>query len=142
MSPYLLCLIFDFGVASDNGSLFLESQMSIFHSFYLFGKTTVNLENFARVYFHMRSFVKIKPSRNGKITLSFTDIRISCPSREFLTSQICLLMLFAKINLSRKFPNLQYKIHFVLTDGSSGGPRVGSGDSLENPSNLAFLNIL
>ena len=42
---------------------------------------TVNLEIFVRV------------SRNGKITLSFTDIGISCPSREFLTSQICLLML-------------------------------------------------
>ena len=38
----------------------------------------------------MRSFMKIKHSRNGKITLSFTDIRKSCPSREFLTSQICL----------------------------------------------------
>ena len=31
----------------------------------------------------MRSFVKLKPSRNVKITLSFTDIGISCPSREF-----------------------------------------------------------
>ena len=31
----------------------------------------------------MRSFVKIKPSRNGKITLSFIDIGTSCPSRFF-----------------------------------------------------------
>ena len=38
----------------------------------------------------MRSFLKIKPSRNGKVILSFTDIGISCPSSEFLTSQICL----------------------------------------------------
>ena len=52
----------------------------------------------------MRSFVKIKPSQNGKITLSFTDIRISCPSGEFLMLQICLNMLFAKIKFSRKFP--------------------------------------
>ena len=56
----------------------------------------------------MRSFVKLNTSRNGKITLLFTDIRILCQSREFLTSQICLLMLFAKIKLSRNFPNLQY----------------------------------
>ena len=48
----------------------------------------------------MPCFVKLKPARNGKITMSFADIRISCPSREFLTSQICLLM-------SRKFPNLR-----------------------------------
>ena len=34
----------------------------------------------------MQSFVKIKPSRNGKITLSFIDIGKSCLSREFFTS--------------------------------------------------------
>ena len=56
----------------------------------------------------MQSFVKIKPSQNGEITLSFTDIGKSCPSREFLMAQICLLMLFAKIKFSRKFPDLQY----------------------------------
>ena len=31
----------------------------------------------------MRSFVKIKPSRNGKITLSFIDKGKSCLIREF-----------------------------------------------------------
>ena len=56
----------------------------------------------------MRSFVKIKTSRNGKITLSFTDIGKSCLSRKFFKSLICLLMIFAKIKLSRNFPNLQY----------------------------------
>ena len=30
--------------------------------------------------------------------MSLTDIRKTCPSREFLASQICLLMLFAKIS--------------------------------------------
>ena len=35
--------------------------------------------------------MKVKSSRNGKIILSFTDIGKSCPSREFLASQICLL---------------------------------------------------
>ena len=47
---------------------------------------TVNSENFARVLFsqnfaHMRSFVKIKSSRNGEIILSITDIGKSCHSR-------------------------------------------------------------
>ena len=31
----------------------------------------------------MRSFVKIKSSGNAEITLSFTDICKSCPSRDF-----------------------------------------------------------
>ena len=64
-----------------------------------------------RVYFqetsHIRSFVKIEPSRNGEITMSFTDVGKSCPSRLFLTSQLCLLTLFEKIKFSQKFPNLQ-----------------------------------
>ena len=52
--------------------------------------------------------MNIKPSGNGKITLSFIDIGKSCLNREFLSSLICLLILFAKIKFSRKFPNLQY----------------------------------
>ena len=56
----------------------------------------------------MRSFVKIKSSRNREITLSITDIGKSCPFREFLTSQIRLLTLFAKIKFSQKFRDLQY----------------------------------
>ena len=56
----------------------------------------------------MRSFVKMKSSRIGEITIPFTDIGKSRPCREFLTSQICVLMLFAKIKCSGKFPNLQY----------------------------------
>ena len=62
----------------------------------------------------MRSFVKIKPSRSGKITLPFIDIGESCLNREFFTSQMCLLMLFAKIKFSRKFPNLQYFYFAVI----------------------------
>ena len=48
----------------------------------------------------MQSFVKIKSSQNAEITLSFTDIHVgkSCPSLNFLASQICILTLF----------NLQY----------------------------------
>ena len=56
----------------------------------------------------MRSFAKIKASRNGESSLSFTDEGKSCQTRKFLTSLICLLTLFAKIKFSRKFPNLQY----------------------------------
>ena len=56
----------------------------------------------------MRSLVKIKPLQNGKITLSFTDVGKSCPSRKFSMWQICLLRLFAKIKFSQSFPILQY----------------------------------
>ena len=52
----------------------------------------------------MRSFVKIKSSRNGENILSFSDIGKSCHSRDFITSQICLFSLFARIKFSRKFP--------------------------------------
>ena len=38
----------------------------------------------------MRSFVKIKSSRIGEITLSFNDISKLRPCRELLTSQICV----------------------------------------------------
>ena len=48
----------------------------------------------------MRSFMKIRSSRNGEITLTFTDEGKSCHSRDFLTSQICLLTLFAKMKFS------------------------------------------
>ena len=74
-------------------------------------KNTVNSEITRGFYFcktyHMRSFMKIKPSRIGEITLSFTDIGKSRPCPEFLTSQICVLRLFTKIKFPRKFPNLQ-----------------------------------
>ena len=32
---------------------------------------------------------EIKPSGNGEITLSFTDVGKSCPNHEFVTLQIC-----------------------------------------------------
>ena len=40
-------------------------------------------EGFISAKLHMRSFVKIECSRNGEITLSFTDIGTSCPGRDF-----------------------------------------------------------
>ena len=55
----------------------------------------------------MRSFVKIKSSRNGEITLWFTDAGKLCPSQESLTRQIYLFTLYLKIN---SFGNTQVKI--------------------------------
>ena len=60
--------------------------------------------------FMMRSSMKIKPLQNEEITVMFTDVGKSCPSREFLTWQMRLLMIFVKIKFSRKFPNLQYTV--------------------------------
>ena len=54
----------------------------------------------------MGSFVKIKPSRNGDIALLFTDMGISCLSRKFLSSQICLLTLFAKNKILAKISDI------------------------------------
>ena len=61
---------------------------------------TVNSEIFAWVLL-LRSFVKIIPLQNGKISLMITDVDKSCPSCEFLTWQICLLTVFAKIKFSQ-----------------------------------------
>ena len=69
-------------------------------------------EIFARTLFSRTlayaKFREKKPTRNGKITLSFIDIGKFWLSREFFTSLICLLMLFAKIKFLQKFPNLQF----------------------------------
>ena len=51
--------------------------------------------------------MKIKPSQNGKITLSFTVTGKSCLSPKVWTPLICLLRLFANIKFSWKFLNLQ-----------------------------------
>ena len=57
---------------------------------------------------HMESFVKIKPSRNDKITLSFIDTGKSCLNRQVFSSPMCVSMQFTKIKFSRNFLNLQY----------------------------------
>ena len=60
--------------------------------------------NFTGFYFHetshMQSFVKIRPSRNGKITLSFTYIGKSCLSFGFFNVANMSSRLFEKIKLS------------------------------------------
>ena len=66
--------------------------------------TTIYTVNFREDFI----FAKIKPSRNGEITMLFTDVGKPCMSREFLKWQICLLTLFTKIKFWKKFPNLQY----------------------------------
>ena len=52
----------------------------------------------------MRSFVKIKSSRNGEIT-PFTDIDKSCPSRDFYVANMSFNTL---LKISRKLPNDSY----------------------------------
>ena len=53
----------------------------------------------------MQSYVKIKPSGIGVITLSFTVISKSCPVRDFLRRQYDFFLKF-----SQKFPNLKYRL--------------------------------
>ena len=61
--------------------------------------STVNSEIFTRVLFlFILLFMKIRHSRNGGITLSFTYIGKSCLSCKFLMSLIYLLRLLAKIS--------------------------------------------
>ena len=81
-------------------------------SLLLHSLATVNSEISRVFYFRetlqMRSFVKIKSSRNGETTLSFVNRAKACPSGAFSTSQICLLTLFTKKKFSRKFPHFHY----------------------------------
>ena len=89
---------------------------------------TVDSEIFARDLFSRNFAYFVKNKNPCQIILSFTDIGKSCPSREFITLQICLSTLFAKIKLSQKFLNLQYwpvclsvlygqkKFHFLSKD--------------------------
>ena len=73
----------------------------------------VNSENFARTLFS-RNFAYAKFRENKTLAkwqnhfFVLIDIGKSCLNREFFTSLMFLLMLFAKIKLSRKLPNLQY----------------------------------
>ena len=86
----------------------------------------------------MRSFMKIKPSRNGKIALSFIDKGTfkSSLSREFFASIIRLLMLYAKIKFSRKVPNIQYfkKLMCKHKTGHNEGAKRFNAVSLVVPS--------
>ena len=63
----------------------------------------------------MQSFVKIKPSWNKVNTLSLTDVGKSSPSHRFLTWQICLLRLFAKIKFFTKIYNFKLQNYFELS---------------------------
>ena len=55
----------------------------------------------------MRSFVKIKPSQNGKITLSFTDIVNHALVAFFFYVANMTSNAIRENNFSRKLPNLQ-----------------------------------
>ena len=69
--------------------------------------------NFLQVFYfcetlQLRSLAKIKPSRNGEISLPFTDVGKTCSSCQLLTSHNdCLLTLFVKIKLPQAVWNLQ-----------------------------------
>ena len=66
--------------------------LEIVHSMFSYYCKLENFhEGFIFTNLHVQSFVKSKPSWNGEITLSFTDMGKSCPSGEFLRLQICLL---------------------------------------------------
>ena len=91
--------------------LSLSKQITHINSFQDATVYILSIRIFSRGFYfretsHMRSVMKVKSSRNGEFTLSFTDISKSRPSRNLFTSQICLT-LFTKIKFSRKFPNLQ-----------------------------------
>ena len=80
--------------------------------------STVNSEICASFFFrenlHMRSFLKIKSSRNGLITRLFTDEGKLCYSHNFLhRANICLIRLFAKIKFSQKFLSLQHSLSLL-----------------------------
>ena len=55
------------------------------------------------------SFVRFRENKILKlITLSFTDIFKSCPSRKFIALQLCYSMLFAKKNSRENFQIYSY----------------------------------
>ena len=58
--------------------------------------STVNSEVFTRVLLK-RSFTYTNKMVKSFCCLVFTDKHQSCPSREFITLQLCLLTLFVKI---------------------------------------------
>ena len=60
----------------------------------------------------MGSFVKLKHSQNGEITLSITDVDKSCPSHKFLTWQN---MLFNSILENKILTNLtEFIVPFII----------------------------
>ena len=67
--------------------------------------TTVNSEIFARTLFRETSHAKFRENKTlekWQNTLSFIDKGKSCLNREFFTSLVCLLMLFAKNKILAK----------------------------------------
>ena len=121
-----------------------SSKLNILH-------LTKNSKIFARTLFSRNfAYAKVfenKTLRNGKIALSFTEIGKSCLSPDFFTSLICLLMLFAKIKVSRKFPNLQrielvpFYSDFVLFSVIVFRTPSSVNQSLESNTNLFLVTL-
>ena len=68
--------------------------------------TSVTVNNIRYVPFQSAALVKIKPSQNGEITLSFTEV--NHPLGANLNMANMFLWLFTKIKFLRKFLNFQY----------------------------------
>ena len=73
----------------------------------------------------MRSFVKLRSSRNGEITLSFTDEGKSCHSRDFYVSNMSFNAIREKNSheIFRIYSSLILLLH-VLDIGK--GPKIAS----------------
>ena len=69
------------------------------------------------IFFARALLSKIKPSRNSKITLLFTDIGKSCLSWEFWASKICLLNALRENKiLTKKSEFTVFKKHCKMMD--------------------------
>ena len=92
--------------------------ISISMSCWARSRNTVNTEIFEGFIFMKlricKVLWKIKPWPNSEIILLLTDEGKSWPSREFLTSQICLLMLFTESKILAKNFRI-YSIHPLLS---------------------------
>ena len=64
----------------------------------------------------MRSFVKITPSRNGEITVSFTDIGKSCLSRDFYRGKYVFLRYSREKNSRENFQIYSNSFILVIYD--------------------------
>ena len=86
--------------------------------------TTVTLEIFVRVYFlqnfaDLQSFMKIKPSQNSEVTLSFNKVGISCPSCEFFNVANMSFIAIRENKILAKISEFTVFNREVITDWST-----------------------
>ena len=77
--------------------------------------STVNADIFARILFSRNfAYAKFRENKileNGETTLSFTDIVLSCTSRDFFSVANMLFNAIRENKVLAKFPDLQYQRH-------------------------------